>query len=196
MNNKTYFYRIANYQYKFFGIYPIGPYAFFNDTVWQNAKILPYTADQYDQFARFCANETSEYKKLKIDNYKLKRVPTLPNAWRPGPFEDIDLREKMIDKMGAMSKNGKFHLYGFDSMIQALNWYNNHAELNFLKNCGFAMYKFRIWKKNMIVGKRQSVYFPNIDDNNEMAVTSVIDLTALHKPITLPVIESVSELFV
>lgn len=191
MNNKTYFYRIAIGKYKYYDTYPLGPYSFFNHATWcQNFVPLPFTNDEYNKFAKFCENESIEYKKLKIDNYKLSRVPTLPNAWRPGPFEDIDLREKMIDRMGAMTKYRKFHLYGFDSMMQALNWYNNLEELNFLENIGFSMYKFRVSAKNMIAGKRQAVYFPDVNDKNEMVVASVIKLTELHKPVTIPLIDS------
>lgn len=196
MNNKTHFYRVANGKYRYYNMYPLGPYSFFNHDVWKNFATLPFNSNEYNKFAEFVSGEIIEYKKLKIDNYKLKRVPTLSNAWRPGPFEDIDLREKMIDRMGGMTKSGKFHLYGFDSMMQALNWYNNSEELEFLENCGFSMYKFRVKTKNMIVGKRQSVYFPDVSDKTEMAVASVIKLTELHKPVTLLTTGSVCELFV
>lgn len=190
MNNKTYFYRVANGNHRHYDTYPMGPYSFFNPVLWKNYATLPFTSNAYNIFAEFASKEVIEYKKLKIDNYKLSRVPTLPNSWRPGPFEDIDLREKMIGRMGAMTKKGKFHLYGFDSMMQALNWYNNLEELNFLESCGFSMYKFRVSAKNMIVGKRQAVYFPDVNNKNEMVVASVIKLTELHKPVTLPLVDT------
>ena len=196
MNNKTYFYRVANRSYRFDEIYPLGPYSFFNHSVWKDSSSLPFTSNEYNKFVEFASKEVVEYKIFNINPYECKRVPTLPNAWRPGPFEDIDLREKMIDRMGGMTKGGKFHLYGFDSMMQALNWYNNSEELEFLENCGFSMYKFLVKTKNMIVGKRQAVYFPDINDKNEMIVASIIKLTELHKPVTLPIAKSVSELFV
>ena len=186
MNNKTYFYRVANKKHAWNGRYPMGPYAFFNANqfVLNNQKV-PFSECAYEKFVDFTSKETVEYKKFNINNYKLKWVPTLPNAWRPGPFEDIDLREKMILRMGTMTKYGKFHLYGFDSIIQALNWYNNQEELQFLEDNEFRMYKFQIKSKNMIVGKTQSVYFPDINDDMNMLWISSIKLTDMNKSINI-----------
>ena len=186
MNNKTYFYRVANKKHAWNGRYPMGPYAFFNTNLWSvNNQKVPFSDCVYEKFVEFVSKETVEYKKFNIANFKLKWVPTLPNAWRPGPFEDIDLREKMILRMGTMTKYGKFHLYGFDSIIQALNWYNNQEELQFLEDNEFRMYKFQIKSKNMIVGKTQSVYFPDINDNMDMLWISSIKLTDMNKSINI-----------
>ena len=186
MNNKTYFYRVAHKNCSFYGRYPMGPYAFFNANqfVLNNQKV-PFSECTYEKFVDFTSKETVEYKKFNIANFKLKWVPTLPNAWRPGPFEDIDLREKMILRMGTMTKNGKFHLYGFDSLMQASKWYNNQEELQFLEDNEFRMYKFQIKSKNMIVGKTQSVYFPDINDDMNMLWISSIKLTDMNKSINI-----------
>ena len=186
MNNKTYFYRVAHKNCSFYGRYPMGPYAFFNANqfVLNNQKV-PFSECTYEKFVDFTSKETVEYKKFNIANFKLKWVPTLPNAWRPGPFEDIDLREKMIHRMGTMTKNGKFHLYGFDSLMQASKWYNNQEELQFLEDNEFRIYKFKIKSKNMIVGKTQSVYFPDINDNMDMLWISSIKLTDMNKSINI-----------
>ena len=87
--------------------------------------------------------------------------------------------------MGTMTKNGKFHLYGFDSLMQASKWYNNQEELQFLEDNEFRMYKFQIKSKNMIVGKTQSVYFPDINDNMDMLWISSIKLTDMNKSINI-----------
>jgi DNA-binding MltR family transcriptional regulator len=186
MNNKTYFYRVAHKKYSWNGRYPMGPYAFFNANqfVLNNQKV-PFSECTYKKFVEFVSKEIVEYKKFNINNFKLKWVPTLPNAWRPGPFEDIDLREKMILRMGAMTKNGKFHLYGFDSLMQALQWYNNQEELQFLEDNEFRMYKFKVKSKNMIVGKTQSVCFPDINDDMDMLWISSTKLSDLNKSINI-----------
>lgn len=186
MNNKTYFYRVAHKNCSFYGRYPMGPYTFFNTNLWSvNNQKVPFSECAYEKFVEFVSKEVVEYKKFNIANNKLKWVPTLPNAWRPGPFEDIDLREKMIHRMGTMTKNGKFHLYGFDSLMQALQWYNNQEELRFLEDNEFRIYKFKIKSKNMIVGKTQSVYFPDINDNMDMLWISSIKLTDMNKSINI-----------
>ena len=198
MNNKTYFYRVANKKHAWNGRYPMGPYAFFNANqfVLNNQKV-PFSECAYEKFVEFVSKETVEYKKFNIANFKLKWVPTLPNAWRPGPFEDIDLREKMIHRMGTMTKYGKFHLYGFDSFIQASKWYNNQEELQFLEDNEFRMYKFQIKSKNMIVGKTQSVYFPDINDDMDMLWISSIKMTDLNKSININnTTQTINELFV
>ena len=188
MNNKTYFYRVAHTNCTFYGRYPMGPYTFFDATrrLLNNQKVpISISECTYEKFYEFVSKEVVEYKKFNINNFKLNRVPTLPNAWRPGPFEDIDLREKMIDRMGTMTKYGKFHLYGFDSLMQALQWYNNQEELQFLEDNQFRMYKFQIKSKNMIVGKTQSVYFPDINDDMDMLWISSTKLTDLNKSINI-----------
>ena len=198
MNNKTYFYRVAHKNCSFYGRYPMGPYTFFNTNLWfVNNQKVPFSDCAYEKFVEFVSKEVVEYKKFNIANNKLKWVPTLPNAWRPGPFEDIDLREKMIDRMGTMTKNGKFHLYGFDSLMQASKWYNNQEELQFLEDNQFRMYKFKIKSKNMIVGKTQSVYFPDRNDNMDMLWISSIKLTDMNKSININnTTQTINELFV
>ena len=198
MNNKTYFYRVAHKKHAWNGRYPMGPYAFFNTNLWSvNNQKVPFSDCAYEKFVEFVSKETVEYKKFNIANFKLKWVPTLPNAWRPGPFEDIDLREKMIHRMGTMTKYGKFHLYGFDSFIQASKWYNNQEELQFLEDNEFRMYKFQIKSKNMIVGKTQSVYFPDINDNMDMLWISSIKLTDMNKSININnTTQTINKLFV
>ena len=198
MNNKTYFYRVAHTNCTFYGRYPIGPYTFFDATrrLLNNQKV-PFSECAYEKFVDFTSKEVVEYKKFNIANNKLKWVPTLPNAWRPGPFEDIDLREKMILRMGTMTKYGKFHLYGFDSLMQASKWYNNQEELQFLEDNEFRMYKFQIKSKNMIVGKTQSVYFPDINDDMNMLWISSIKLTDMNKSININnTTQTINKLFV
>ena len=186
MNNKTYFYRVAHKKYSWNGRYPMGPYAFFNESRFLlNIQKVPFSGCAYEKFVEFTSKEIVEYKKFNINNFNLKWVTTLPNAWRPGPFEDIDLREKMILRMGTMTKNGKFHLYGFDSLMQASKWYNNQEELQFLEDNQFRMYKFQIKSKNLIVGKTQSVYFPDINDDMDMLWISSTKLTDLNKSINI-----------
>lgn len=200
MNNKVYFYRVAHNSVLHKGLgnvaHYMGPYAYFNVNLWSSSNV-PFDSETLTKFVKFAEREVVEYKKFNINNYKLKCVPTLPNAWRPGPFEDIELRSKMINKMGKMTKNGKFHLYGFDSIAQSLKWYNNPEELEFLENVGFSMYKFLVKSQNMIVGKSQSVYFPDIYD---ILQKDKIKLTSLNRLLNVPINinnnESVSELFV
>jgi hypothetical protein len=47
------------------------------------------------------------------------------------------------------------------------------------------MYKFQIKSKNMIVGKTQSVYFPDINDDMDMLWISSTKLTDLNKSINI-----------
>ena len=190
MNNKVYFYRVGidthSHKDSNNNDHYMGPYAYFNFNVWiQRGQLYPYSDDELNRFYKFASREkASEYIKFNIDNYKLKCVPTLSNAWRPGPFEDIDLRQKMIDRMGGMSKSGKFHIYGFDSIMQALKWYNDPEELEFLESLGFGMFKFLVKTQNLIVGKNQSVYFP---DKNDIFEKDKIQLSTLHKSVNIPV---------
>jgi hypothetical protein len=69
--------------------------------------------------------------------------------------------------------------------MQALQWYNNQEELQFLEDNQFTMYKFQIKSKNMIVGKTQSVYFPDINDDMDMLWISSTKLTDLNKSINI-----------
>lgn len=182
MNNKVYFYRVANEMGRhYYDAHYMGPYAYFNINSWLKASI-PFTEETYLQFVKFASQEVVEYRRYNIDNYKLKSVPTLPNTWRPGPFEDIDLREKMIQRMGKMTKNGKFHLYGFDSLMQTIKWYSNLEELEFLEKNGFSLYKLLVKSSNLIVGKNQAVYFP---DKYDIVEKAKIKLTDLHKQISI-----------
>jgi hypothetical protein len=69
--------------------------------------------------------------------------------------------------------------------MQTLQWYNNQEELQFLEDNEFRMYKFKVKSKNMIVGKTQSVYFPDINDDMDMLWISSTKLTDLNKSINI-----------
>jgi hypothetical protein len=47
------------------------------------------------------------------------------------------------------------------------------------------MYKFQIKSKNLIMGKTQSVYFPDINDDMDMLWISSTKLTDLNKSINI-----------
>ena len=116
----------------------------------------------------------------------IKRPPSLPVNIPPPP-----------NFSGSSTKNGKFHLYGFDSLMQALQWYNNQEELQFLEDNQFRMYKFQIKSKNMIVGKTQSVYFPDINDDMDMLWISSIKLSDLNKSVNInSTTQTINKLFV
>jgi len=54
-----------------------------------------------------------------------------------------------------------------------------------LEDNEFRMYKFQIKSKNLIMGKTQSVYFPDINDDMDMLWISSIKLTDLNKSINI-----------
>ena len=54
MNNKTYFYRVAHKKYSWNGRYPMGPYAFFNESRFLlNIQKVPFSGCAYEKFVEF-----------------------------------------------------------------------------------------------------------------------------------------------
>jgi hypothetical protein len=81
--------------------------------------------------------------------------------------------------------------------MQALQWYNNQEELQFLEDNQFRMYKFQIKSKNLIVGKTQSVYFPDINDDIDMLWISSTKLSDLIKSVNINnTTQTINKLFV
>jgi hypothetical protein len=191
-NNKINFYRvencncadlikIINYPRKCLP-FGFGPYSFFNSDVWEKELSLsvPYTKEQFTKFCSFANDECREYRILKIDNYKVSYVPTLPRTRRPGPFEDIDLREKMIKHMGKMTKYSRWHFYGFNNLIQLLSWFDNPEELKFLHEMGFILSNYLVPSKDFIIGKNQSVFFPTRPYQEDIILKSRTELTKIN----------------
>jgi hypothetical protein len=159
MNNTINFYRVSHKFNKFLdtNISP-GPYSFFGNIIQRNPADMG--ANMFCKIVGKNEDVSYRYKQFNIDNYKLKSVPTLNFVKRPGPFEDMELRSKMINKMGNQTKNGVFHLYGFDSICQFLNWYHDEKELQFLEFAEFELVNMIVPKKHVLFGKNQCVYFP------------------------------------
>lgn len=166
MNNRRNFFRVEHSIHKYQPLdVGMGPYVYYYTPVWNHWNIKPpYSNTECEEANRLLARSEpveNTYKKFGIDPFKLKRVSTLSNERRPGPFEDFSLREKMIHKMGNLTKNGIIHLYGFDSLTQLHKWFNIPYERWYLGNlAGFVISKYRCRSIDFLSGSAQCVYFP------------------------------------
>lgn len=152
--NKVNVFRVDN---PMFGLYignvGIGPYYFFGAIAGE---------EKHKKWGLHCGKHepgTNIYAKHKIDNFKLKNIPTLPNERRPGPFEDMELRSEMLKHMGGMSKKGRDHFYCFDSIEQFNQWFHDLEERKFLEANYFTLSHYVVKAKELLRGQRQSVFF-------------------------------------
>lgn len=131
----------------------IGPYNFFSQLA------HPNTAKQW---AFHCGkHEPGEgiYKKHGINNRKLNAVPTLPSERRPGPFEDIGLRQPFIENIGRTKVvEGKHVVYCFDSIEQYHRWFHDPLELQFMAEHGFVLSQYVVDAKHFLRGHSQCAF--------------------------------------
>jgi len=92
-------------------------------------------------------------------NYNPNPVIVLTLCNRPGPFEDMELRSKMINYMGSITKDSihNFYLYGFRDIHQYKKWFHDYDETQFLISSGFVLRKYEVKSENMMSGSSQCV---------------------------------------
>jgi hypothetical protein len=130
----------------------IGPYYFFGHVAGK---------EKCNKWADHCGKHEpgpNIYNKFGIDNCKLKSVPTLPNERRPGPFEDMEMREPLAKILG-MSKGGKDYFYCFDSIAQFKSWFHDPEELKFLYENYFTLSHYIVNAASFICGSKQAAFF-------------------------------------
>lgn len=131
----------------------IGPYFFFSNVAGK---------EKWAKWSDHCGKHEPfwhTYNKFKIDPFKLKRVPTLLSERRPGPFEDMVMREKMMSMLGVMNKIGKEYFYCFDSIAQFKSWFHDPEELRFLAENYFTLSHYIVKASSFIRGSKQAAFF-------------------------------------
>lgn len=131
----------------------VGPYYFFGHVAGK---------EKCKKWADHCGKHEPlfhTYNKFKIDPFKLKRVPTLLNERRPGPFEDIEMRSQMEAAFGKMTKDGKEYYYCFDSIEQFKSWFHDPEELQFLAENYFTLSQYIVKTSSFIRGCKQAAFF-------------------------------------
>ena len=155
MNNTINFYRVehSDIQFRNSSFY-VGPYVYFKNIA---------STSENQKWGELCGKHepgNTIYKKFNINNWKLKMIPSLSNERRPGPFEDIELRSRMLNFMGGFTKNSKFHLYGFASLMQYYSWFNDPDELSFLNDYKFVLRNYLVKTQDFLYGNTQCVINP------------------------------------
>ena len=153
--NKVNVFRVDNPMFRVFNMnIGLGPYHFFNTCS------HPYTNTQWCAHTAKHEPAANIYQKHKIDARKIMFVPTLPNEARPGPFEDMVMREEFLSKVGkSKAANGKNVVYCFDSLDQYFKWFHDPAERLFLACNGFVLSQYIVKADLFIRGKSQCAFF-------------------------------------
>ena len=92
------------------------------------------------------------------DPFRLRKVPALLTARRPGPFEDMGMRDKFLKFMGGWTKLGRKHYYCFDSIPQFKQWFHDEEELKFLADNSFTLSNYVVKESSVIRGEKQTVF--------------------------------------
>jgi hypothetical protein len=161
MNNKTWVYRFSKPDF-----WGVGPYGYMLRKIYLREGLvdndIKELKDTLWKKERWYGHKYQDNINSILHQYQAFRENGCFSSYkthRPGPWDDPLMKYNLRNRFGSRENLSKYiskwNGFGFDSMRQLENWFNDPEEIKLLNKFGFKLYREKIETKNIIFGDKQ-----------------------------------------